>query len=207
MKREITRRETLLECLDLMKKLRNSFSVKGYGMTPIDRYAVLYQEYDEKCQIIREMIQAMESEPVRKALAGWQTEELPPTVLRFDEDAEERNEGRYTEADVHDHPEGKRVPGGDDPVLQGSEVVHLSDGRVEDKGRGESGGDRAGDGRDRDAVQSGGKPAAGDGHIVRPELEGGGGVWFYVCSECHATLMWKQIVCPGCHRVIDWREE
>ena len=71
---KITKRETLLECLDLMKKIRNSFSHKGWGMAPIERYTILFTEYDEKCQILREMVQALESEPVRKALANWQKE-------------------------------------------------------------------------------------------------------------------------------------
>ena len=68
----ITKRNVLLECLDLMKKLRNSFSTDGWGTAPIPRYIALYQEYDEKCEILREMIQALESEPVRRAMADWQ---------------------------------------------------------------------------------------------------------------------------------------
>ena len=70
----ITKRETLLECLDIMKKIRNSFSRQGFGITPIDRYSIFYEEYDNKCQILREMIQALESEPVRTAMAKWQSE-------------------------------------------------------------------------------------------------------------------------------------
>lgn len=69
---EVTKRETLLECLDLMKKFRACFSHKGMGMMPTPRYAALFKEYDEKCRILREMLQALESEPVRKALANWQ---------------------------------------------------------------------------------------------------------------------------------------
>ena len=92
---KVTKRETLLECLDLMKKFRNSFSHKGWGMAPIERYAALYQEYDEKCQIIREMIQALESEPVRRAMADWQkmVMEQGPEALMMDGETNTKPEG------------------------------------------------------------------------------------------------------------------
>ena len=85
---EVTKRETLLECLDLMKKFRACFSHKGMGMMPTPRYAALFKEYDEKCRILREMLQALESEPVRKALANWQqmVMEKGPEALRLVED-------------------------------------------------------------------------------------------------------------------------
>lgn len=72
--RKVTRRETLLECLDLMTKIRNGFSVKGYGMTPIARYVELYDEYDQKCERVREIMRALETESVQRALADWQKE-------------------------------------------------------------------------------------------------------------------------------------
>lgn len=83
----ITKRNTLLECLELMQKIRNSFSTDGWGMAPIPRYITLYQEYDEKCQILREMIQALESEPVRRAMADWQKEVMAkgPEALKPEE--------------------------------------------------------------------------------------------------------------------------
>ena len=84
--REVTKKETLLECLDIMKKFRNNFSQKGYGMAPIERYTALFEEYDKKCEILRDMIHALDSEPVRKALADWQKEvmENGPEALRLD---------------------------------------------------------------------------------------------------------------------------
>lgn len=71
---EITRRDVLLECLDIMKKIRNSFSKDRLGLQAADRYDALFDEYDIKCRILREMIQANESAPVRRALADWQKE-------------------------------------------------------------------------------------------------------------------------------------
>lgn len=86
MTKKITKRETLLECLDLMKKIRNAFSKGQYGMLAIERYTAIYEEYDEKCQILREMIQALESEPVRRAMADWQkmVMENGPEALKLD---------------------------------------------------------------------------------------------------------------------------
>lgn len=87
MARKITKRETLLECLDLMKKIRNAFSKGQYGMLAIERYTAIFEEYDEKCQILREMIQALESEPVRRAMADWQREIMKngPEALKTEE--------------------------------------------------------------------------------------------------------------------------
>jgi len=87
MARVITKRETLLECLELMKKFRNAFSKDKYGMLAIERYTALYEEYDAKCWILREMIQALESEPVRKAMAEWQKEVMAkgPEALKTEE--------------------------------------------------------------------------------------------------------------------------
>ena len=74
MAREITKKETLLECLEIMRKFRNCFSHKGWGMAPIERYQALYDEYEDKCRILEDMIHALDSEPVRRALADWQKE-------------------------------------------------------------------------------------------------------------------------------------
>ena len=74
--REITRRETLLECLDMMKRIRNAFSRDQLGLQAEEKFEALFAEYDEKCRILREIIQANESEPVRRALADWQKEIL-----------------------------------------------------------------------------------------------------------------------------------
>jgi len=83
----ITKRETLLECLELMKKFRNAFAQDKLGMLPNARYMALYEEYDIKCEILREMIQALESEPVRRAMADWQREIMKngPEALKPEE--------------------------------------------------------------------------------------------------------------------------
>ena len=42
-------------------------------------------------------------------------------------------------------------------------------------------------------------------NVSVPEVEGdpGNGYW-YVCSECHGYLKWKQNPCPGCGWEVDW---
>ena len=69
--REYTRKETLLECLDLMRRFRRCFSHKEMGMEPIPRYKSLFEEYDRKCRILMELAQAMDFDPVKKALADF----------------------------------------------------------------------------------------------------------------------------------------
>lgn len=39
-----------------------------------------------------------------------------------------------------------------------------------------------------------------------PEIEGGHWNYFYVCSECHGYIKWKEKICPYCKRRINWNE-
>ena len=73
MDRVITRRETLLECLEMMRMRFRVVSVDRKGIIPIEGEEDLFFERQRKCRIIQELIQANESEPVRKAIAEWQT--------------------------------------------------------------------------------------------------------------------------------------
>lgn len=43
--------------------------------------------------------------------------------------------------------------------------------------------------------------------ITIPEIEGDprNGYW-YVCSECHGSLNWKQNPCPWCGLEVNWNE-
>lgn len=44
-------------------------------------------------------------------------------------------------------------------------------------------------------------------NVSVPEIEGDpiNGYW-YVCSECHGSLNWKQNPCPWCGLEVDWNE-
>jgi hypothetical protein len=72
MSKEITRRETLLDCLEMMRMRLKVVSVDRKGIIPIEGYEDLFFERQRKCCIIQELIQANESEPVRAALVEWQ---------------------------------------------------------------------------------------------------------------------------------------
>ena len=97
MSTEITKKATLLECLDIMRRFRNCFSHKGWGAVPIERYQALFAEYQTKCEILEDMIHALDSEPVRAALANWQKEIMI------------ENERRYKAENGDHHPEKRPV--------------------------------------------------------------------------------------------------
>jgi len=40
----------------------------------------------------------------------------------------------------------------------------------------------------------------------KPEMEGSGSMWFYVCGECHGLVDSRDIYCRHCGRRIDWDE-
>jgi hypothetical protein len=88
--REITKRETLLDCLEHMRVLKRVVSVDRKGIIPLEGFEDLYFERERKCCIIQELIQALESEPVRAALAEWQVrlmEGEKPTLEELKEGA------------------------------------------------------------------------------------------------------------------------
>ena len=72
MSKEITRRSVLLECLKIMR-LNLGICSKNYeGRQPKEGMEEKFDEYEQKCAMLRDMIQAYEREPVRAAIAEWQ---------------------------------------------------------------------------------------------------------------------------------------
>lgn len=71
---EVTRRSVLLEALENQEAQLSRCSVNGLKLIPLPGMKEIFREQFEKCRILREMIQALESEPVRDAIAGWQRE-------------------------------------------------------------------------------------------------------------------------------------
>lgn len=69
---EITRRNVLLECLGMMETRLRLNSVNQAGRIPIEEYKEEFYAYEKKCEVLRELIQAYESEPVRNSIANWQ---------------------------------------------------------------------------------------------------------------------------------------
>jgi len=70
--KEITKRSVLLECLEHERELWKLCSRKYNRLEPMKGMEERFEEQAEKCRILQEMIQAMESEPVRRAIAAWQ---------------------------------------------------------------------------------------------------------------------------------------
>lgn len=71
---EITQKSVLMECLEYERGLWKLCSKKYDTLIPMDGMQEKWNEQKEKCRILQELIQAYESEPVRRAIAGWQRE-------------------------------------------------------------------------------------------------------------------------------------
>ena len=69
---DVTRRSVLIEALEIQEAQLSRCSVEGKKLIPLPGMKELFREQLDKCRILREMIQALESEPVRNAIAGWQ---------------------------------------------------------------------------------------------------------------------------------------
>lgn len=84
-----------------------------------------FNRYQKECQILRQLIQALDNEKVRAAIAEFLEEEPESEnikvwqlkVLRGEKQTELFEDG-HTNEDGPDHPEKRDVPGGKDPVQQ-----------------------------------------------------------------------------------------
>ena len=83
---EVSRKSVLMECLEYERDLWKLTS-EGYDMrVPMKGMEDLFAEQRKKCEILQEMLHALESEPVRHVLANWQQEVMKngPTMLKLD---------------------------------------------------------------------------------------------------------------------------
>ena len=86
---EITRKSVLLECLSIMREEQRICS-KGYNcLEPAKGMEEAWEQGRRKIQILQEIIQALDSEPVLRSLANWQKEELPPRQLTIEQGTSE----------------------------------------------------------------------------------------------------------------------
>ena len=86
--KEITTRNVLLECLEYEKQLWRNVSKRYNTLEPAPGLDEEWETQRRKCEILQELIQSMESEAVRKAIAGWQLE-----IMRSPEEARARAMG------------------------------------------------------------------------------------------------------------------
>ena len=73
-KKKITTRDMLLECLKWMEYKKLFYAADPEGLIPMEGMDEELTEWGEKCDRMRILIQGLESEPVRRALAQWRHE-------------------------------------------------------------------------------------------------------------------------------------
>ena len=72
--KERTKRKTLERCLVYLTGLLRMDSKNGAGFEPADERCVeTFEILQKDCENVRELIRALESEPVRKTIANWET--------------------------------------------------------------------------------------------------------------------------------------
>lgn len=98
---EITIKSVLLECLEYKRGLKKLCSVDHQGRMPLKGSEDLFYAQQKKCGIIEDMIHAMDSEPVKRAMADWQKDvmENGPSALKLDG---EENVMRFTDEAAED---------------------------------------------------------------------------------------------------------
>ena len=84
---EINRRSVLIECLAIMREELQICSKNWNGLEPKEGMEEAWQQCRQKIEILKDMIQSLQSEPVRAALADWQKDvmENGPSALKLDE--------------------------------------------------------------------------------------------------------------------------
>ena len=88
---EITRKSVLLECLSIMKSELAICSKHYNGLEPANGMEEAWQQGRKKVEILKELIHAYDSEPVRAAIADWQQEVMDngPSALKLDGEKQE----------------------------------------------------------------------------------------------------------------------
>lgn len=83
---ENTKKSVLLECLEYERGLKKMCSVDHQGRMPLKGLEDHFYDQAEKCGILQEMIHALDSETVRRAMADWQKDVMAngPTALKLD---------------------------------------------------------------------------------------------------------------------------
>ena len=68
---EITRRSVLSDALRYRQSLVRKFSRDSRGLAARTGYQEEFARYTEECRILRELMQALEYEPVKEAIAEF----------------------------------------------------------------------------------------------------------------------------------------
>lgn len=73
---EINERSVLIDALEREEAVMASCSKMGRKLEPIPGFEAEFFRQRKKCNILRNMIQAMQSEPVRATIANWQKDAM-----------------------------------------------------------------------------------------------------------------------------------
>ena len=76
----------LLKCLKEQEEIKKLCSEKYESRIPMKGMEQEFYEQEQVCGVLREIIQALENEQVRKVMADWQKDvmEQGPTALKLD---------------------------------------------------------------------------------------------------------------------------
>lgn len=83
---EITRKSVLTDALQREERTLADYSINQTKLIPRPKFEQAFRDQQEKCRILREMIHALDSETVRRAMADWQKNVIqngPPERLVF----------------------------------------------------------------------------------------------------------------------------
>lgn len=75
-KKTITMRTVLEECLDYEQGLKRLCSKDYDGVKAMDGMEDVFEDQEEKCRILRELMQAIQNAKVREAIGGWRNDQL-----------------------------------------------------------------------------------------------------------------------------------
>jgi len=78
----VTRRSVLTEALRYRETVLQQSSVYGMGLQPRKGMEETFDRYKEECRVLRELMQALEYEPVRAAIAEFLGRREPDEGLK-----------------------------------------------------------------------------------------------------------------------------
>lgn len=87
---EITKKSVLIECLEYEREIWKLSSKRYDTMEPMKGMEKEWEEQREKCRILQELIQALDSEPVRREMAQWQRDVMAGKIENITEKVAER---------------------------------------------------------------------------------------------------------------------
>lgn len=92
MDRNMTRREVLLECLEILRQEWRICSKSYNCLEPKKGMEAAFDDCLKKCVVLQQLIQALENEPVRAAIAKFLDDEPERGIAQWQKDLMEGRE-------------------------------------------------------------------------------------------------------------------